>query len=60
MKCIKDYRYKVEEELLKICYDILIIIDEYLILLLSMGELMVFYYKMYVMFWDFVYDGMFS
>jgi 14-3-3 protein epsilon len=48
VKRIKDYRHKVEEELSKICNDILSIIDEHLIPSSSTGESTVFYYKMKV------------
>ncbi|KAF6171375.1 hypothetical protein GIB67_009516 [Kingdonia uniflora] len=43
---IKSYRSKVEEELSKICNDILTIIDEHLIPASGSGESTVFYYKM--------------
>ncbi|RZC88865.1 hypothetical protein C5167_031238 [Papaver somniferum] len=43
---IKGYRHKVEEELSKICSDILSIIDEHLIPSSKTGESTVFYYKM--------------
>ncbi|ERM99975.1 14-3-3-like protein GF14 iota isoform X1 [Amborella trichopoda] len=46
VKRIKSYRQKVEEELSKICYDILTIIDEHLIPSSASGESTVFYYKM--------------
>ncbi|KAG0620123.1 hypothetical protein M758_4G191200 [Ceratodon purpureus] len=46
VKRIKEYRHKVEEELSKICNDILTIIDEHLIPSSSTGESTVFYYKM--------------
>lgn len=46
VKWIKEYRAKVEEELTKICNDILSIIDEHLIPSSSSGEYSVFYYKM--------------
>lgn len=46
VKRIKEYRNKVEEELTKICNDILTIIDEHLIPSCSTGESTVFYYKM--------------
>eukprot|EP01018_Ginkgo_biloba_P007531 Gb_31280 [translate_table: standard] len=46
VKRIKDYRHKVEEELSRICNDILTIIDEHLIPSSSTGESTVFYYKM--------------
>ncbi|CAK7326189.1 unnamed protein product [Dovyalis caffra] len=45
-KLIKGYRQKVEEELSKICNDILSIIDEHLIPSSTAGEATVFYYKM--------------
>ncbi len=47
VKRIKDYRHKVEEELAKICNDILTIIDQHLVPSSSTGESTVFYYKMY-------------
>eukprot|EP00250_Pteridium_aquilinum_P007473 c17183_g1_i1 orf=557-1336(-) len=46
VKRIREYRQKVEEELSKICNDILMIIDEHLIPSSSTGESTVFYYKM--------------
>lgn len=46
VKLIKDYRKKVEEELTKICNDILSIIDKNLIPSSKSGEATVFYYKM--------------
>ncbi|KAB5544568.1 hypothetical protein DKX38_012680 [Salix brachista] len=46
VKLINGYRQKVEEELSKICNDILSIIDEHLIPSSSSGEATVFYYKM--------------
>uniref|UniRef100_A0A5B7ARY3 Putative 14-3-3-like protein GF14 iota n=1 Tax=Davidia involucrata TaxID=16924 RepID=A0A5B7ARY3_DAVIN len=46
VKLIKGYRQKVEEELSKICSDILNIIDKHLIPSSSSGEATVFYYKM--------------
>eukprot|EP00249_Psilotum_nudum_P009329 c21857_g2_i1 orf=265-1056(+) len=46
VKRIRDYRLKVEEELSKICQDILTIIDEHLIPSSGTGESTVFYYKM--------------
>ncbi|KAF9624174.1 hypothetical protein IFM89_008112, partial [Coptis chinensis] len=46
VKLIKNYRSKVEEELSKICNDILTIIDEHLIPSATSGESTVFYYKM--------------
>ncbi|AEE31735.1 unnamed protein product [Arabidopsis thaliana] len=45
-KRIKDYRTKVEEELSKICYDILAVIDKHLVPFATSGESTVFYYKM--------------
>jgi len=49
VKLIKGYRQKVEEELSKICNDILSIIDDHLIPSSASGEATVFYYKMWVM-----------
>lgn len=46
VKLIKSYRQKVEEELCKICNDILTIIDKHLIPSSASGEATVFYYKM--------------
>ena len=46
VKRIKDYRQRVEDELTKICKDILSVIDEYLIPSSLTGESTVFYYKM--------------
>ncbi|XP_058081063.1 14-3-3-like protein GF14 iota [Magnolia sinica] len=46
VKLIKGYRHKVEEEVSKICHDILTIIDEHLIPSSSSGESTVFYHKM--------------
>lgn len=46
VKRIKDYRQRVEDELSKICYDILSVIDNHLIPSSSTGESTVFYYKM--------------
>lgn len=46
VKRIKDYRQRVEDELTKICNDILSVIDEHLIPSSSTGESTVFYYKM--------------
>lgn len=48
VKLIKSYRQKVEEELCKICNDILTIIDKHLIPSSASGEATVFYYKMWV------------
>lgn len=47
VKLIKGYRQKVEEQLSKICNDILEIIDKHLIPSSATGEAIVFYYKMY-------------
>jgi 14-3-3 protein epsilon len=49
VKRIKEYRTKVEDELTKICHDILDIIDKHLIPSSESGESTVFYYKMYVL-----------
>uniref|UniRef100_A0A0A0KU77 14-3-3 domain-containing protein n=1 Tax=Cucumis sativus TaxID=3659 RepID=A0A0A0KU77_CUCSA len=46
VKLIKSYRQKVEEELSKICIDILTIIDKHLIPSSTSSEASVFYYKM--------------
>lgn len=46
VKLIREYRQKVEDELCKICSDILAIIDEHLVPSSSSGEATVFYYKM--------------
>ncbi|KAG8383041.1 hypothetical protein BUALT_Bualt05G0143200 [Buddleja alternifolia] len=46
VKLIKSYRQKVEDELSKICYDILSVIDKHLIPSSGSGEATVFYYKM--------------
>ncbi|KAI4381379.1 hypothetical protein MLD38_007453 [Melastoma candidum] len=46
VKLIRDYRKKVEDELSKICMDILSIIDKHLIPSATSGEATVFYYKM--------------
>lgn len=43
---IKEYRQKVENELAKICNDILSVIDKHLVPSSSTGESTVFYYKM--------------
>lgn len=48
VKLVRDYRQKVEEELSKICNDILSIIDKHLIPSSNAGEATVFYYKMWV------------
>lgn len=46
VKIVRDHRENVEDELTKICHDILAIIDEHLIPSSSNGESTVFYYKM--------------
>ncbi|WVZ10351.1 hypothetical protein V8G54_014881 [Vigna mungo] len=46
VKLIKGYRQKVEEELSKICGDILTIIDKHLVPSSGSAEASVFYYKM--------------
>ncbi|GAB2297134.1 Growth-regulating factor 12 [Dionaea muscipula] len=46
VKLINAYRQKVEDELTKICTDILAIIDHHLIPHAATGEATVFYYKM--------------
>lgn len=46
VKRIKEYRQRVEDELSKICNDILSVIDKHLIPSSSTGESTVFYYKM--------------
>ncbi|CAK7347151.1 unnamed protein product [Dovyalis caffra] len=46
VKRIKEYRQRVEDELAKICNDILSVIDQHLIPSSSSGESTVFYYKM--------------
>lgn len=46
VKRIKDYRNRVEDELTRICNDILSVIDKHLIPSSSTGESTVFYYKM--------------
>ncbi|XP_073005049.1 14-3-3-like protein GF14 iota [Typha latifolia] len=46
VKLIKGYRQKVEDELTKICNDILSIIDQHLVPSSGSGESTVFYYKM--------------
>ncbi|KAL0327130.1 UNVERIFIED_CONTAM: Triose phosphate/phosphate translocator, chloroplastic [Sesamum angustifolium] len=43
---IKGYRQKVEDELSKICHDILSVIDKHLVPSSRSGEATVFYYKM--------------
>ncbi|KAK4722420.1 hypothetical protein R3W88_012653 [Solanum pinnatisectum] len=46
VKRIKTYRQRVEDELTKICSDILSVIDEHLVPSSTTGESTVFYYKM--------------
>lgn len=46
VKLIKGYRLKVEEELSKICHDILAIIDKHLIPSSGTAEATVFFHKM--------------
>ena len=46
VKRIKEYRQRVEDELAKICNDILSVIDNHLLPSSSSGESTVFYYKM--------------
>lgn len=46
VKLITGYRQRVEEELSKICHDILSVIDKHLIPHAGSGEAIVFYYKM--------------
>ncbi|CAL5385994.1 unnamed protein product [Camellia sinensis] len=46
VKRIKEYRQRVEDELAKICNDILAVIDEHLLPSSSTGESTVFYHKM--------------
>ncbi|KAI1291830.1 14-3-3 protein epsilon [Halotydeus destructor] len=46
LKLIKDYRAQVEDELKKICQDILDVIDKHLVATASTGESRVFYNKM--------------
>ncbi|KAK5075920.1 14-3-3 protein [Exophiala xenobiotica] len=46
VKLIKEYRQKIEEELGKICEDILEVLDQHLIASAKTGESKVFYHKM--------------
>lgn len=46
---IKEYRQKIENELAKICEDILEVLDKHLIPSAQSGESKVFYHKMYVL-----------
>jgi len=48
VKLIKEYREKIENELGKICEDILEVLDKHLIPSAQSGESKVFYHKMYV------------
>lgn len=48
VKLIKEYRQKIEEELGKICEDILEVLDKHLIASAQSGESKVFYHKMCV------------
>lgn len=50
VKMIKSYCQKVEEELSKICGDILTIIDQHLVPASTSAEANVFYHKMWVMY----------
>lgn len=45
---IKEYRQKIEDELAKICEDILEVLDKHLIPSAKSGESKVFYHKMFV------------
>jgi 14-3-3 protein epsilon len=45
---IKEYRQKIENELAKICEDILEVLDQHLIPSATSGESKVFYHKMFV------------
>lgn len=45
---IKEYRQKIENELAKICEDILEVLEKHLIPSAQSGESKVFYHKMYV------------
>ncbi|KGN62694.1 14-3-3 protein 7 [Cucumis sativus] len=46
VKRVKEYRQRVEDELARICRDILTVVDKHLIPSSSSGESNVFYYKM--------------
>ena len=50
VRLIKEYRNKIEQELAKICDDILSVLDKSLIPAAGSGESKVFYYKMYLSF----------
>lgn len=45
---IRDYRIKIEEELEKVCQDVLDVLDQHLIPQAASGESKVFYHKMFV------------
>ncbi len=45
---IRDYRTKIEEELEKVCQDVLDVLDQHLIPQAASGESKVFYHKMLV------------
>ena len=45
---IRDYRTKIEQELEKVCQDVLDVLSESLIPKAETGESKVFYHKMYV------------
>ena len=53
---IKEYRNKIEQELAKICDDILGVLDGSLIPAAGSGESKVFYYKMYVPLFPFIHS----
>ena len=48
VKLIKEYREKIENELAKICEDILEVLTKHLIPSAQSGESKVFYHKMYI------------
>ena len=48
MGTIRDYRTKIEQELEKVCQDVLDVLSESLIPKAETGESKVFYHKMYV------------
>jgi 14-3-3 protein epsilon len=52
VKMIRDYRQKIENELTEVCNDILSVLDNHLIPAAEAGESKVFYYKMYVFFFN--------
>lgn len=45
---IRDYRIKIEEELERVCQDVLDVLDDHLIPQAASGESKVFYHKMFV------------